>query len=136
MKAVPTTIPGMRPKTDAPSVPKKPSTTKSRSSVEEKVGISIVDTVNNLKISDSAALGAVNVSESNVPGNSSATEEISLEKKLKALKKKLRQIEELEQKQTKGEGLSSDQLDKMLKKDEILREIEQTESSISLNPSH
>lgn len=48
---------------------------------------------------------------------------VDIDKKVKALKKKIRQVEELEERQAKGEEMNEAQLEKITKKPEVQKEM-------------
>eukprot|EP01035_Chromulina_nebulosa_P018971 gene18971-24782_t len=56
--------------------------------------------------------------------NSNESDQQIIEKKIKALRKKIRQIEELEERQSSGQTLTLEQLEKLSKKKEINDELE------------
>ncbi|TPX62036.1 hypothetical protein SpCBS45565_g07088 [Spizellomyces sp. 'palustris'] len=55
---------------------------------------------------------------------------VDIEKKLKNLRKKLRQVEELKEKQAKGENLIQEQRDKLAGKKDLEKEIAELEQSL------
>ncbi|KAF9920373.1 hypothetical protein FBU30_009824 [Linnemannia zychae] len=55
--------------------------------------------------------------------NTAVTEPVDREKKLRALNKRLRQIEQLKERQAKGETMLPEQLEKLEKMDDILAQI-------------
>ncbi|KAF9131170.1 hypothetical protein BGW39_002140 [Mortierella sp. 14UC] len=55
--------------------------------------------------------------------NSTATEHVDPEKKLRALSKKLRQIEQLKERQAKGETMLPEQIEKIDKMDDLVAQI-------------
>jgi len=73
----------------------------------------IADDLNNVKITDKVATTTT-----------SMTSDVDLAKKRKGLLKKLKQIEQLEERLAKGETLEKEQLEKISKKDEIEEELE------------
>ncbi|KND00287.1 uncharacterized protein SPPG_04616 [Spizellomyces punctatus DAOM BR117] len=67
---------------------------------------------------------------SDTPAKTQATAPVDIEKKLKNLRKKLRQIEELQEKQAKGGNLIQEQRDKLSGKKDVEKEIAELEQSL------
>jgi len=89
---------------------------------KEKVNEKIIEQVNK-PIPASIVVPAVIVPED---------KSLPLKRKVKATKKKLSQIEEIESKKQKGENLDKDQLDKLERKEALLKELHELDAQLAL----
>lgn len=89
--------------------------------------------ISSLKDEGSAVINKTKTTFTNPPysGDQPASGLTPAEKRLRALKKKLQQIENLKEKMEHGETLEKTQLDKITKEQELLEEIHEIESLLT-----
>lgn len=110
---------------ESKSTTSKKSTPKQKSTANAKVN----NTVAGITITTPSTSSSTNSNAlSDAITNMKITTDDDPAKKIKKLRKKIREIEAIELKQSKGEKIDTDQIQKLNRKDEILKELDQLEN--------